>query len=95
MQRTGRLLPPEMQDQRTRRRSAWAIGDVQLGMITYDDLMQFRRDNMSINEQVVRYTNTLLEGFESESYEVQKASLLDCHPELRLLEQKLDALLSK
>ena len=91
-----RLLPPEMLEQRTRRRSAWAIAETQLGMITYEDLLQFRRDNMSINEQVVKYTNDLLETMESAtSLKVEKISLLDCHPELKLLERKLDLLLSK
>ena len=65
-------------------------------MITYDDLVDFRRANMSINEQVVEYTNGLLENMEaSTSLQYDKISLLDCHPELRLLEQKLDLLLSK
>eukprot|EP01043_Picozoa_sp_COSAG02_P067973 COSAG02_NODE_11119_length_1789_cov_1.334320_2_plen_66_part_00 len=65
-------------------------------MITYDDLISFRRDNMSINEQVVQYTNSLLESTGAlASSSIEKISLLDCHPELRLLEQKLDLLLSR
>lgn len=82
--------------QRERRRSAWAISETQIGMITYEDLIQFRRRNMDINEQVVKYTNSLLDGMEtSSSSPVPKISLLDCHPELRILENKLDLLLSK
>lgn len=84
-----------MKDQRVRRRSAWAIKDVQLGMITYDDLMQFRRENININEQVVAYTNTLLESMEERSIPVNKLTLLDCHPELSILDQKLEVLLNK
>ena len=65
-------------------------------MITYEDLISFRRENMIINEQVVNYTNRLLESTEtSTSSQVEKLSLLDCHPELRVLEQKLDLLLSR
>lgn len=91
-----RLLPPAMEEQRKRRRSAWAVAETQLGMITYEDLLQFRRDNMSINEQVVQYTNDLLETMaSSSSLKVEKISLLDVHPELKLLETKLDQLLSR
>ncbi len=84
-----------MMEQRRRRRSAWAVAETQLGMITYDDLIGFRRASMAINEQVVEYTNGLMEKMEATSSQCDKISLLDCHPELRLLEQKLDLLLSK
>jgi hypothetical protein len=85
-----------MKELRRRRRSAWAVGEVQLGMITFDDLMSFRRDSMDINQQVVAYTNKLIESIGGSAPAApQTVSLLDCHPELRVLEQKLDQLLSK
>lgn len=85
-----------MIEQRRRRRSAWAVGETQLGMITYEDLIRYRRADMKINEQVVEYTNGLLENMEaSTSSQVDTISLLDCHPELRILERKLDLLLSE
>lgn len=63
----GALLPPEMADLRKRSRSAYAITMTQLGMITHDDLMRFRRDSMEINEKVVSYTNQVLANFRSPS----------------------------
>ena len=65
-------------------------------MITYDDMMSFRRDSMDINKQVVAYTNKLIQSIGgSASPATPAVTLLDCHPELRVLEQKLDLLLSK
>ena len=88
-------MPPELVEQRRRRRSAWAVGETQIGMITYDDLIRFRRDSMSVNRQVVTYTNSLLESMDAPIAQVKTVSLLDCYPELRVLEDKLDQLLSK
>ena len=84
-----------MVEQRRRRRSAWAVGETSVGMITYDDLIRFRRDHMRVNQQVVTYTNKLLESMDASAAQTVKLSLLDCYPELRILEDKLDQLLSK
>jgi hypothetical protein len=100
----GALLPPEMSDLRLRRRSAFATSPTQLGMITYDDLMQFRRDSMEINERVVSYTNQILAHLPASSPVSSEAdadgkeqrrtlSVLDPHPELKALEQKMDQIL--
>lgn len=82
-----------MSEQRKRLRSAWAVSEVQLGMITYDDLIRFRKDNMEVNNKVVEYTNAILEKMPSARGRL--ANLLDCHPELRLLEKKIDLLLAQ
>ena len=83
-----------MKEQRKRMRSAWAVSEVQLGMITFDDLMKYRKAYMEINQSVVGYTNAVLEKMPPSKRKGETSNLLDCHPELRLLEKKLDALLA-
>ena len=103
------LLPPTMAALRQRRRSAYAISTTQLGMITHSDLMRFRKDYMEINEKVVDYANqildhlplpaTLAEGSDGttgteHADNRDPFSVLDPHPELRALEQRMQRLLS-
>ncbi len=105
----GALLPPTMPALRKRRRSAYATTATQLGMITHTDLMAFRKEFMEINQSVVAYANQVLEhlpaptfpaadvGDESAKEHAEPRvplSVLDPHPELRVLEQKMDRILS-
>ncbi len=101
----GALLPPTVAELRKRRRSAYATGATQLGMITHSDLMKFRKEFMEINEKVVAFGNQVLEHLQipgDVDNETAKEhtgprvplSVLDPHPELRALEQKLDLILS-
>ena len=56
----GALLPPEMKQQRRRTRSAYAVAEVQLGILSYDALMDLRRQFFEVNDKVVTYTNQVL-----------------------------------
>ena len=105
----GALLPPTMAELRTRRRSAYVTSATQLGMITHTDLMGFRKQFMEINEKVVAYTNQILDHLpvhadldrgvacETAGQPAEPRvplSVLDPHPELRVLEEKMDLILS-
>lgn len=61
----GALLPPEMKLQRRRTRTAYAIGEAQIGILTYDDLLSLRREFFEVNEKVVTYTNKVLKHLRS------------------------------
>lgn len=99
----GALLPrrPDMAELRTRQRSAYAVLPTQLGMITHDDMLRFRRESMEINTRVVGYTNHVLETGRISSVSsagttatASQLSVLDPHPELRVLGEKMDSILS-
>eukprot|EP01043_Picozoa_sp_COSAG02_P105852 COSAG02_NODE_41850_length_390_cov_0.852234_1_plen_101_part_10 len=85
---------------RQRRRSAYAIGVTQLGMITHNDLMRFRKDYMEINKKVVDYANQIMDHLPLPTTHdgtpgTMRAknqvpfSVLDPHPELRALSELL------
>lgn len=86
--------------------TAYATGTTQLGCLTYDDLLHIRRGYTCVNEKVVSYTNQVLTHIEFQegpfspgerNHIVKPPSigLLDAHPELRILEEKIDRLLDQ
>ena len=85
-----------------RRRSVYASRDeVTLGVLTYEDLVSLRRERPQISDLVVPYANTMRtetrpltetrEAPNRASDSAPKATLLDCHPELELLQAELNA----
>lgn len=77
----GALLPPEMKQQRRRTRSAYATGDAHLGILSYDALLNLRREHYDVNTMVVDYTNQVLKHLivdgAADSRPTSKVSLLD------------------
>lgn len=56
----GALLPPEMKQQRRRTRTAYAVAEMQAGVLSYDDLMKLRRERFEVNKEVTTYTSQVL-----------------------------------
>ena len=76
----GALLPPEMKLLRRRTRTAYAIADVQIGILSYDDLLSLRREFFEVKEKVVTYTNQVLKhlrGTETPTKAGAALSMLD------------------
>ena len=102
------LFKPGSTHGQVRRRSAYASkDDVTLGVLTYENLINLRRERSQISDLVVPYANTIRSemitenqrlssvdgGASSESSEERAelplATLLDCHPELELLQAEM------
>lgn len=97
----GALLPPEMKQQRRRTRTAYAVAEMQAGVLSYDDLMTLRRERFEINEKVTTYTSQVLIHLRSPertgtANDVPAVSMLDraslhtLHWLMRLLIQLVD-----
>ena len=56
----GALLPPAMIQQRRRTRTAYAVAEMQVGVLSYDDLMKLRRESFEVNVKVTTYTSQVL-----------------------------------
>ena len=57
----GALLPPSMAKHRRRTRTAYAVGETQLGLLTFDDLLWLRKESFEVSERVVAYVNHIAE----------------------------------
>lgn len=88
----GALLPPSMAEQRKRTRSAYAIGETQLGMLEYDDMVWLRRQSFEIGDKIVSYVNHIAEHLPGvEDREQPPLDMMDPFPELEMLQKRTDA----
>ena len=88
----GALLPPSMAEQRKRTRSAYAIGETQLGMLEYDDMVWLRRQSFEIGDKIVSYVNHVAEHLPgAEDREQPPLDMMDPFPELEMLQKRTDA----
>ena len=78
------LLPPTMAEQRKRTHTAYAITEVQLGMLDYDDVMWLREQSFEVSEKVVAYTNQRMGTAQP------TLSLLEPYPELEFVQKGLE-----
>jgi len=96
------LLPPPAAGPRPRLRSAYCVGETQLGMLDHDDLLALRRESSEVNEKVCDYTNGISAfidrddgGGGGDGQEVARLSLMDPFPELNVLSCAMDRKLEK
>ena len=81
-----------MAEQRKRTRSAYAIGETQLGMLEYDDMVWLRRQSFEIGDKIVSYVNHVAEHLPgAEDREQPPLDMMDPFPELEMLQKRTDA----
>ena len=94
------LLPPPAETPRPRLRSAYCIGETQLGVLDYNDVFALRRESFDINKKIVDYTNGILAYLDLNSGaadhgQTARLSLMEPFPELRMLAAEIDYKLGK